>query len=99
VVRGADLADNTPRQLLLQRALGLPAPRYMHTPLVLQADGEKLSKQYGAPAVVVDSAEQRIAVLRQSAQHLGLEAGQASSIPDALADWTAQWARRHLATT
>ena len=99
VVRGADLADNTPRQLLLQRALGLPAPRYMHTPLVLQADGEKLSKQYGAPAVVVDSAEQRIAVLRQSAQHLGLEAGEAGSIPDALADWTAQWARRHLATT
>ncbi|MEJ5149059.1 tRNA glutamyl-Q(34) synthetase GluQRS [Comamonas sp. MYb396] len=99
VVRGADLADNTPRQLLLQRALGLPAPRYMHTPLVLQADGEKLSKQYGAPAVVVDSAEQRIAVLRQAAQHLGLEAGEASSIPDALADWTAQWARRHLATT
>jgi len=99
VVRGADLADNTPRQLLLQRALGLPAPRYMHTPLVRQADGEKLSKQSGAPAVVVDSAEQRITVLRQSAQHLGLEAGQASSIPDALAGWTAQWARRHLPPT
>mgnify|MGYP006149061193 CR=1 FL=1 len=43
---------------------------------------------------LVDSAEQRMAVLRQSAQHLGLEAGQASSIADALADWTAQWARR-----
>jgi hypothetical protein len=35
VVRGEDLADNTPRQILLQRALGLPTPRYLHTPLVL----------------------------------------------------------------
>ena len=32
VVRGADLADNTPRQIVLQRALGLPTPRYLHTP-------------------------------------------------------------------
>ena len=48
VVRGEDLADNTPRQILLQRQLGLPTPRYLHTPLVLGADGEKLSKQNGA---------------------------------------------------
>lgn len=99
VVRGADLADNTPRQLLLQQALGLTAPRYMHTPLVLQANGEKLSKGLGAPAVMVDSTEQRMGVLRQSAQYLGLEAGNASTLPDALAGWTAQWARRHLGNT
>src|SRR4051812_46115181 len=48
VVRGMDLADNTPRQLLLQRALGVPTPTYLHTPLVLAPDGEKLSKQNGA---------------------------------------------------
>ena len=48
VVRGEDLADNTARQILLQRALGLPTPSYLHTPLVLGADGEKLSKQNGA---------------------------------------------------
>jgi glutamyl-Q tRNA(Asp) synthetase len=35
VVRGEDLADNTPRQIHLQRQLGLPTPRYLHTPLVL----------------------------------------------------------------
>ena len=48
MVRGEDLADNTARQILLQRALGLPTPSYLHTPLVLGADGEKLSKQNGA---------------------------------------------------
>src|SRR5674476_1399762 len=48
IVRGQDLADNTARQILLQHALGLPTPRYLHTPLVLGANGEKLSKQNGA---------------------------------------------------
>ncbi|MGM9485837.1 tRNA glutamyl-Q(34) synthetase GluQRS [Ideonella sp. YS5] len=48
VVRGEDLADNTPRQIHLQRLLGLPTPAYLHTPLVLAADGQKLSKQNGA---------------------------------------------------
>jgi glutamyl-Q tRNA(Asp) synthetase len=51
VVRGEDLADNTPRQIHLQRALSLPTPSYLHTPLVLGADGDKLSKQNGAQAV------------------------------------------------
>ena len=51
VVRGEDLADNTARQILLQRALGLPTPRYLHTPLVLAADCRKLSKQNGAEAL------------------------------------------------
>jgi glutamyl-Q tRNA(Asp) synthetase len=51
VVRGEDLTDNTARQILLQRALGLPTPAYLHVPLVLGADGEKLSKQNGAVAL------------------------------------------------
>ena len=51
VVRGADLIDNTPRQILLQKALGLPTPAYMHIPLVLDKNGNKLSKQTLAPAI------------------------------------------------
>jgi glutamyl-Q tRNA(Asp) synthetase len=44
VVRGADLLDSTPWQLALQRALSLPAPRYLHLPLVVESGGQKLAK-------------------------------------------------------
>jgi len=48
VVRGADLADSTPRQILLARLLGLAEPRYAHVPLVLGPDGRRLAKRHGA---------------------------------------------------
>lgn len=51
VVRGADLLDSTARQIHLQRLLGWPTPQYMHTPVALNAAGQKLSKQTRAPAV------------------------------------------------
>ncbi|MFZ4650616.1 MAG: tRNA glutamyl-Q(34) synthetase GluQRS [Rubrivivax sp.] len=70
VVRGEDLADNTARQILLQRALGLPALRYLHTPLVRAADGRKLSKQNGAKAV---DTSHPVEALKQAGERLGLQ--------------------------
>lgn len=88
VVRGEDLADNTARQILLQRALGLPTPAYLHTPLVLDARGEKLSKQTGAQAL---ETRDPLLALNAAARVLGLRIG-AGTRPDWLAEATLRWA-------
>ena len=88
VVRGADLLDNTPRQIFLQRALGLATPRYMHVPLVLSATGEKLSKQTGAAAV---DGEQPVLELQAAAQHLGLGTIEATSVDEFLTYAIDRW--------
>ena len=149
IVRGQDLADNTARQILLQRALGacrawdvesenwpqrgqflpdlqshsqpmgqktgekwtaaadlqptppksdrlpsLPLPRYLHTPLVLGPNGEKLSKQNGARPL---DTGHPLAVLQQAGEALGLESAINASTP---ADWLQQavprWASRYV---
>jgi glutamyl-tRNA synthetase len=51
VVRGDDLLSSTPRQVLLYRLLGAPAPRWAHVPLILGPDGKRLSKRHGSVAV------------------------------------------------
>jgi len=51
VVRGADLLDNTPRQIHLQKLFNWPTPSYMHLPVALNRNGQKLSKQTGAPKI------------------------------------------------
>ncbi|NVZ27576.1 tRNA glutamyl-Q(34) synthetase GluQRS [Pseudomonas gingeri] len=56
IVRGADLLDSTPRQLYLQELLGLPQPRYLHVPLIIQPDGNKLGKSYRSPPLTSDQA-------------------------------------------
>ncbi|HYG57898.1 MAG TPA: tRNA glutamyl-Q(34) synthetase GluQRS [Symbiobacteriaceae bacterium] len=51
VLRGWDLLDSTPRQIWLYQALGLPAPRFAHAPLLLGPDGQRLSKRHGSVTV------------------------------------------------
>lgn len=88
IVRGQDLADNSARQILLLQALGYPRPRYLHTPLVCGANGEKLSKQNGAAALDLSDP---LAALNAAAQRLGMPP-QADNLADALAGWTRAWA-------
>ncbi|HEY1399784.1 tRNA glutamyl-Q(34) synthetase GluQRS [Roseateles sp.] len=91
VVRGEDLADNTPRQIRLQELLGLPRLRYLHTPLVLGGNGEKLSKQNGAQALDLGNP---LAALQRAGTRLGLPALQARTTPEWLASAVAAWAVR-----
>ncbi|NNU43562.1 tRNA glutamyl-Q(34) synthetase GluQRS [Ramlibacter montanisoli] len=91
VVRGADLVDNTPRQLLLQQALGCPQPSYLHAPLVLGPNAEKLSKQNGAAPL--DLREPRAAVAA-AASVLGIALPAEGTLPDALAEAVRSWGRR-----
>ncbi|MGA8007890.1 MAG: tRNA glutamyl-Q(34) synthetase GluQRS [Thiomonas sp.] len=89
VVRGEDLAASTARQIALQRLLGLPTPRYLHTPLVLDAQGEKLSKHQGAEAFVAGVQSVQVAL-----RVLGVEL-QAGALPELLGQavqaWRARW--------
>jgi glutamyl-Q tRNA(Asp) synthetase len=94
VVRGEDLADNTPRQIHLQRVLALPTPHYLHTPLVPGDNGEKLSKQNGATPVTTGDP---LATLRMAGTLLGIEAAGDNApawLADAASTWCARWPDR-----
>jgi glutamyl-Q tRNA(Asp) synthetase len=98
VVRGADLLDSTARQIYLQHLLQLSTPNYLHVPVVVNASGEKLSKQTGASALDL---ENPVATLSDAAKFLGLPPLEAGGID---AFWQAMipaWAalRARLAAT
>jgi glutamyl-Q tRNA(Asp) synthetase len=91
VVRGADLLDNTPRQLLLFRLLGAPAPRYAHVPVLVDRSGQKLSKQTGATAVNVGAPSDNLWLILSLLGHEPPNALRRAEPPELLAWATAQW--------
>ncbi len=92
VVRGADLLDNTARQVLLQRALGVPTPVYLHLPLVLAPGGAKLSKQTGATELAGDPRGNLLIALRFLGQSVDPEARR-GTCEDMLASASRSWQR------
>jgi glutamyl-Q tRNA(Asp) synthetase len=85
IVRGQDLLNNTARQIFLQNQLGYSTPSYRHLPLVLDANGEKLSKQTLASSINTESDQSALAELRKAAIHLGMR-----DLPDGdttIAEW------------
>ena len=95
VVRGDDLADNTARQVLLQRRLGIVQPSYLHLPLVLDDRGQKLSKSHGAAALVAATPSDAVRHLQQAATLLGLPPITASTPAEWLGLATAAWHHRY----
>ncbi len=93
VVRGADLLDSTPRQMLLGRALGCRPLAYLHHPVAAGTDGRKLSKQNRAPALEAAKDAQN---LRAALAFLGLGAPDGAS-PAELLNWAAERWRARLA--
>ncbi len=92
VVRGADLLDSTPRQIHLQRLLGLPRPQYLHVPIVRDEAGRKLSKSDRARPV---DASDPLPTLRAALAFLGLPATPAQRPAAVLMSAVTAWAARH----
>lgn len=88
VVRGEDLADNTARQIHLQRMLGCPTPSYLHLPLVFGDDGEKLSKRHAAPPIDVSDP---LPQLRAAGAVLGIDVAGAASVDRWLRGAVERW--------
>jgi glutamyl-tRNA synthetase len=90
VVRGADLADSTPRQIVLARLLSLAVPSYAHVALVLGPDGTRLAKRHGG-ATLADRDEPPSATLALLAHTLGLaiDRDRVATASELLADFEA----------
>jgi len=97
VVRGDDLLSSTPRQMHLQRLLGLPTPEYAHVPLVLGEMGSRLAKRDGAITLreLVERGETVSSIRDAIAESIGCQP--AGNHPDPFELWAAQWSLDRLA--
>lgn len=98
VVRGSDLLDMTAQQQQIYRAMGARPPHWMHIPVILNADGQKLSKQNHAPALddrkAKDNLEQALAALGQDQRLLAGAPDIGTLLSRAAANWAPE--RIHL---
>lgn len=90
VVRGSDLLESTPKQLFLQQLLGYPSPAYCHLPMLVDAQGNKLSKQTLAPAVATKQPEKTLFLLLTL-----LKQNPPLALKDASVATIMQWAIEH----
>lgn len=90
VIRGADLLETTPRQIYLQKLLGLKPPIYGHVPIAVNPDGKKLSKQHGAEDVLLHWSPSEVLV--KTLQFLGqeIENDLASADTSTIIDWAVE---------
>ncbi len=96
IVRGQDLLDNTPMQLSLYQALGQALPRYAHTPLILNAAGQKLSKQNHARAIDDREASKNLSTALQYLNHALPNELNNAPVPAILQWATENWAMARL---
>jgi glutamyl-Q tRNA(Asp) synthetase len=94
IVRGVDLFESTVRQIYLQWLLGVPTPRYLHVPVVVNDAGEKLSKQTGAQALDL---EHPVKTLLAAATFLELPIQESATLEEfwgkAIQAWSIQLAK------
>jgi glutamyl-Q tRNA(Asp) synthetase len=91
VVRGADLLQSTPRQILLQQALGMSGVEYMHVPLAVNTSGLKLSKSSDAPGLAAASSTRQIVAALQFLGQDPPEGLEAASVDEVLAWAVSNW--------
>ena len=99
VVRGYDLLDSTPKQLYLQQLLGYPPPHYMHVPVIVDRDGNKLSKQTRAEAVDGNRAAPTLFLLLTLLQQNPPASLRSSSVASILEWAVAHWRADHMIKT
>jgi len=89
IVRGYDLLSSTPRQIYLQQLLGLPTPSYAHIPIIVNALGQKLSKQHFAEPIDLKNAS---SLLFSALQFLGMTPPPSltGAVPVSLVTWGAE---------